>query len=60
MQRSGERKINQMVQMSARLMENDYDAFRAVCEEERRTNSDMLAIMTKVYLEWRKEKANKR
>lgn len=58
--RSGERKINQMVQMSVRMMEDDYDAFRKICDEERRTNGDMLSIMTKVYLEWRKEQANKR
>ena len=49
-----------MVQMFVWLMENDYDAFRTICEEERRTNGDMLAIMTKVYLEWRKEQANRR
>lgn len=57
--RSGERKIDRMVQMSVRMMEDEYDAFREVCEKERRTNGEMLAIMRRFYARWHKELANK-
>jgi len=44
------RDPNPTKQMSIRLPVRDYDLFRALAASERRTNGDMLMILTKNYL----------
>lgn len=44
------RDPNPTKQMSIRLPVRDYDLFRALATAERRTNGDMLMILTKHYL----------
>lgn len=44
------RDPNPTKQMSIRLPVRDYDLFRALATSERRTNGDMLMILTKNYL----------
>lgn len=44
------RDPNPVKQMSLRLPVRDYDLFRALCKQERRTNGDMLMILVKEYL----------
>ena len=44
------RDPNPTKQMSIRLPVRDYDLFRALATAERRTNGDMLMILTKNYL----------
>jgi hypothetical protein len=44
------REANPTVQMSVRMQEDVYERFRALCEQERRTNGDMLEILLSSYL----------
>lgn len=44
------RDPNPTKQMSIRLPVRDYDLFRALATQERRTNGDMLMILVKGYL----------
>ena len=44
------RDANQTVQMSIRMLEDDYVRFRALCKAERRTNGDMLEHLMEAYL----------
>lgn len=48
--KSREPNHNPTVQMSVRMPAVEYDAFRALCKRERRTNGDMLAVLVKAYL----------
>lgn len=48
------REENKTVQMSLRTSAAIYDDFRELCEEERRTNGEMLEEMLKVYRELKK------
>lgn len=43
------RDVNPVVQMSLRMAENVYERFRKHCEEDRRTNGEMLEIMMAAY-----------
>lgn len=44
------REPNPTVQMSVRMPAAEYDAFRALCKRERRTNGDMLSVLVRAYL----------
>lgn len=44
------REINPTVQMSVRMPETTYEKFRILCQRERRTNGDMLAVLMESYL----------
>lgn len=48
--RQRRREANPTVQMSVRMQEDVYERFRMLCERERRTNGDMLAVMMESYL----------
>lgn len=54
--RQRRRESNPVVQMSVRMQEDVYDRFRALCEQERRTNGDMLAVMMETYLKTEKNR----
>lgn len=43
------RETNPTVQMSVRMREDVYERFRAMCDEERRTNGDMLEHLMDAY-----------
>lgn len=46
----GERERNPTMQMSVRMREDVYERFRALAEQERRTNGEMLELMMDAYL----------
>ena len=49
------RDADRPVQMSIRAPESVYNQFRTVCQNERRTNGEMLEKLLKFYLEKRTE-----
>jgi hypothetical protein len=44
------RDPNPTVQMSVRMPADQYDTYRALCKQERRTNGDMLNELVKFWL----------
>lgn len=54
------REDNPTVQMSVRMPEAAYEQFRILCQQERRTNGDMLSVLMESYLARREEDAKAR
>lgn len=52
--RWGRREANPTVQMSVRMAESDYDAFRQMCTTERRTNGEMVGVLMTYYVQGNK------
>lgn len=57
LRRWSRREENPTVQMSLRMKASDYDAFRALCAKERRTNGEMIEIMMESYIAQQKREA---
>lgn len=49
-QSRGEQYLAPVVQMSIRMPRIEYEQFRKLCKDERRTNGDMLSVLMKAYL----------
>ena len=54
------READPTVQMSIRMQESAYERFRILCQQERRTNGDMVQVMMESYLKAREEKKSSR